>query len=430
VAIYFPCLCGQPLRVDEERAGTHTRCPACDRLTRAPSLERSNTALGIAPAEDLPEPIAVLPPVPAAEVPEPSAFVPPIPAVRLIVVEETSSPPRPAPPPVADEPPVYPLGGNDREDEAARQRERQRAAQWLARAEKQLTKRRLPALAWPLEKNWCECLLYPMRSWPVVLLLALGWATLTAITVTLLPRRWELDDVGGGIMLLFLVFLLLGYTVAWLQTTLTAAIEGRVGFVFRPGNALLQTFRSGAEAVWCFLAGPMVLAIAAFLFWLNSGDLAIVDHLILWELEIVAVGYWALAMMAVWESERFRAANPVAVAELVKNSGYCVPLTALLAALVVVSHSLLMVGAVQELHRSALGWFWLVGLWVSQLCGLLFLLRWLGVSRFRAWKAQQRSREVAESAEEEPAATAPIRPSTGKRKIREEGQPPALASEG
>jgi hypothetical protein len=155
--------------------------------------------------------------------------------------------------------------------------------------------------------------------------------------------------------------------------------------------------------VLSFLAGPVVLALVAFFFWLDSGDFGFVDCLILWELGLVAVGYWALALMAMWEGERFREANPVAVVRLVRAEGYRVLGAALLMALVVVSHGLLAVGAVESLHQNIGGWFLLIGCWAGQLFWLLFLLRWLGVSRFRALKARKREGEAAEPSQQLPS---------------------------
>jgi len=391
VAIFFPCLCGQPLRVDEDSAGTHALCPACGRVARAPSLQRANQALGIAAeAPTTPEPIAT-------SMPEPVPVIPPLPGAKIVLVEETTVPPRPAAPPPPEEKPVYRLADVDeRADAAARQNERRRAARILEQADRDLRERRRLMATWRRERDWSECLLYPLRAWPVVLGLAAVWATLLALIVAALPHRRELSDLMGGVFALLWLFALFGYTMAWLQTTLAAAIEGRAGFVFRPTNAPLQAARCGAEAAWCFLAGPSVVAAVAFAFWLNSGDLELADWFILWELGVVAVGYWVLALLAVWEGERFRDANPVAILRLVKSAGYRVPLAALLMALAVVAHGLLALGAVEALHHGAHGWLGLVGSCGGLLFWLLFLLRWLGLSRFRAWKARQQSEENAE----------------------------------
>jgi hypothetical protein len=325
--------------------------------------------------------------------------VPPVPTTVPLLVEETTVPPAETiPPPEPEEKPVYTLSeADDRTDEIARRLERQQVARWLARAEIDLARRREPP--WRLEKTCAECLLYPLRSWLWVLGLAASWATLIAALTALPAEGWLAAEMAAAFPLLVIVFLLLGFTFAWLRHTLAAGVEGRAGFDFRPAEVARQMARCGVEAVLSFLAGPVVFAAVAFFFWLDSGDFDFVDCVILWELGLAAVGYWALALMAMWEGERFRDANPLAVVRLVQAEGRRVPAAALLMALVVVSHGLVAVAAVETLHHNVGGWFLLIGCWAGQLFWLLFLLRWLGVSRFRALKARQRAAEAAEAAQ-------------------------------
>jgi hypothetical protein len=402
VAIFFPCLCGQPLRVDADRAGAPTRCPVCDRLVQAPSLQRANLALGIdaAPTAPAEEPVEVVPL-------ERPAASPAVPAVRPVLLEETDLPPRPTAPTDREGPPVYRVADVASDPDAvARQMELKKARRWLAQAERDEAERRERERPWQLETRWYECLLYPLRAWLVVLGLAAAWATATAIVTlaAVLPSTWVVAELILRFPVLVLIFLLLGYTFAWLRATLSAAIHGRAGFVAWPARGLPRLARSGVEAVWSFLAGPAVLAAVAFFFWLNSGDFQWVDWLIVWELGLVAVGYWALVLMALMEGGRFRDASPVAVFWLVRDGGYRVPLAALGIAAVVVGHGLLALGAIEEMHRGPGGYLLLILCWASQLFWLLFVLRWLGVRRFHTCKARKPDQASAVPTLEEASA--------------------------
>jgi hypothetical protein len=143
----------------------------------------------------------------------------------------------------------------------------------------------------------------------------------------------------------------------------------------------------------------VVPAVVACWFWLNSGDLLWVDWLIVWQLGIVAVGYWALALMAVQERGRFRDAHPAAVVRLVQRLGWRAVLAAVLLAVVVVGHCLLVLDTLEEL-RGLRGWLQLVGCWAGQFFWMVLLLRWLGVSSYRARKQR---RDTKPSARPKPA---------------------------
>src|SRR5262249_59313021 len=100
------------------------------------------------------------------------------------------------------------------------------------------------------------------------------------------------------------VVLVLGYVCGFLHCVLTSAAAGEVGTILWPGGDVFLVARSVVLWVLCFLAGPVVFAGAAFLYWLNSGDLQPVDWLVLGELGILAVGYWIFALLSVGRRER------------------------------------------------------------------------------------------------------------------------------
>jgi hypothetical protein len=218
------------------------------------------------------------------------------------------------------------------------------------------------------------------------MILAVAWASLTTFLILILPDAWSLPEFLARLPLVMFVFVLLGYSCACLQTTFAAGRTGQAGYVAWPQRGLTQAVRSGAQAVVCYLAGPVVPAVVALWFWLNSGDFTWVDWSIVAELGILGVGYWALTLMAVQERGRFRDANPAAVVRLVARLGWRVLLAALLLAVVVIGHGLLAIAAVEELHRGPRGWMLLVGCFAGQFFWMVLLLRWLGVSSYRASK--------------------------------------------
>ena len=120
-----------------------------------------------------------------------------------------------------------------------------------------------------------------------------------------------------------------------------------------------------------------------------GGELTWVDRLILWELGFVAVVSWELALLAVTESGRLRDANPVSQARLAASLGWPGRLTVVLAAAGVLLHLHLALGAMEDLHDGPAGW-WELGWWgFWGAAWVVFLLRWFGLSQFRARERQQ-----------------------------------------
>lgn len=273
----------------------------------------------------------------------------------------------------------------------------------LSEARRELKERRLRHTSWPVEKHWHQALEYPMRAWVLVGGLAAVWGTATTFLWLIFPETWNLAELMPRFPLLLFAFLLVGYTCAGLQATLVAGRAGEAGYVAWPERSLARTVRSGAEAVLCFLAGPILPALVGFWFWVNSGDLLLVDWLILWELGIVAMGYWILAMLAVQETGRLRDVNPLAVLKLVYRQGYRPVLATVLMGAALVGHGLLVLEALEELHRSPRGWLMLVGSWGGTFFWVILLLRWLGVSLYRVRKAARQRRDQTPSAGNEPA---------------------------
>ena len=369
MAIFFSCLCGQNLREEDHRAGSQMCCSTCGLLVAIPFPRRA----------------------PAA-VPDTSQIVPPAPSLELRAVEVPAPPCEPSlrrqPPPLPpqDEEEYYPLAreSNDPDpDESEKARERARSQRLLSRAVLDLNDPRFRR-RWPLEKHWFEFLSYPLRALPLALILAMAWATLIAILSELMPDRWYTVEILACAPLLMITFMLFGYTVALLQGTYAAARAGKAGFLVWPGRNMTLTVRGGVQGLLAFLAGPVVPAVVGYIFWVESGELQTIDWLILWDLGLAAVGYWALALLAVQEDNRLRDLHPAKVMNLARQIGFRAPLFALLIALPVVGKSLQTLGAFDRPGRSSDGWLLLVMSWTGQLAWMLLLLRWFGVSRFRA----------------------------------------------
>jgi hypothetical protein len=394
VAIFFSCLCGQQLRAEESGAAGFTRCLACSRLVPIPSVRRANEAVGIDAA----------PESQALPLPAPALTIPPLPIIKVQLVETAAIPtvrrtPRRRTSEEDDDLPyaLFDAPENGEAGDIQGKVKHERLRRILAKAEKEETERRRRKFDWKLEKHWYEFPVYPLRATFQVMTLSVAWATVMALLVAFLP---ETGNPGPFFALAFIfiapVFLLLGYTFGGLQATLSAASKGQAGYVAWPGNDLGQVARGAVQGVLGFLAGPIVPVAVAIYFWQESGDLEVVDWLILLQLSTVAAGYWALVMLAIQQKYAFLDANPVAVFKLVQRQGYRVLLTALFVAAAVVGHSLLALDALEQLHRGLHGWVQLVSAWIGLLFCLILALRWFGVSCYWARKGRERNPEETE----------------------------------
>jgi hypothetical protein len=381
MAIYFRCFCGQDLSAPESQAGGRKECPACGQRPPVPTLAEANQGLDMTSVPLLELPARSAP----AGAPRPAAC-PALPG------------PLPTPKPEAadwfPEPdsPVYQVAqdiGID-EDRVRRRLERRQTRWLIARAREELDARERLARGWPMETFWFECLLYPLRAWPLLLGLAVAWATFTGLVVVLLPvllpEDWEAADLGAQLPLWLFLFLVMGvlagYTVAFMRCVLMSASEGEAGLIRWPGADVLLVLHSAAACLVGFLTGPVVAVVVAFLFWLNSGDLVEVDYLILGELGLVAAAGWVLALLAIDQGGRLRDVHPAALARHARKLGWRGWLAAGLMAVGLWAGAYVALFALEELHHSLLGWVVLV--WVGFLgqAWTVFLLRWLGLSRY------------------------------------------------
>jgi hypothetical protein len=191
-------------------------------------------------------------------------------------------------------------------------------------------------------------------------------------------QTWALTVFGvtWGMTLVLLV----GFPCSFLECVLSSAAAGEVSYIRWSGNPLVVIVFSGMKWLTCFLAGPVVFTGVAWLYWLQCGDPALLDWLILVELGVVAVAYWFLALLALTDRGRLRDLNPVAVADLAHRLGWRALAAVGAAALLVLGHGALLVAAVAEVHRSpARGLLVLVAAWMSGLFWGTFFCRLLGV---------------------------------------------------
>jgi hypothetical protein len=265
----------------------------------------------------------------------------------------------------------------------------QKEARWLfAEARKELDARRKGLAGREPETAWYQCLLFPLSAWPILVGLAVAWATLTAVSLATVPEVWDPEVIGLELPLLLTAFALLAYTCAFFRCVLASATAGEACVIRWPGCDLGQILGAGVAFVLAFLAGPVVPAVVAVLFWLHSGDLLPVDQLILAELGLVTVGYWTLVLLAVQEKGRLKGANPLAVIDFARRLGWRGWLAVVLIALGGLAHLSLAAEVLEDFHRNATACVYLTLLAFSGPAWVVFLLRWFGLSRF--WARQRR----------------------------------------
>jgi hypothetical protein len=218
-----------------------------------------------------------------------------------------------------------------------------------------------------------------------VLGLALPLGGITTLVAGLLPSLLSpLTSATQQVAVLtasaVVLLAILGYACAALDGALQSPAVGDGYQILWPGRNAVLALRSGMLWLLCFVAGPILPATAAFLYWLHCGDPGLVDELILGELAIVTIAGWLLARASVSQDGRILAVSPMHVAELAHRLGWRALGVALLASGLAMAHGWLAIYSWEKFHRHAgLGWLLLTLCWVSGLfCGL-FLFRLLGV---------------------------------------------------
>src|SRR5215510_3518122 len=174
-----------------------------------------------------------------------------------------------------------------------------------------------------LETHWAQCLGFPLYFSP-----AFFHLLFPVPVVVWLYLRWWLgsapfsDEPDWPWYLGWLPLVLVGaYFCATLQCALESGGADAVESVRWPARNPGLVVRTMKTWIVCFLAGPVVFAVVAFLFWFHGGDLTLVDWLILAELLLFGFGWWLLQIVAVHQTGRLRDALPPGVGKVVARLG-------------------------------------------------------------------------------------------------------------
>ncbi len=394
MSIRFVCTCGKHLRAREDMAARRTVCPACGRPVGIPSLSPSQRG---APTEFPSSPVPAPPRTPA-----PAGFDPlhyeVVPLSEQKSTPEPNGVPRYKVVPIGEEGPIVDPAREARalEEQFGRSGSGSHTATHAERARRQreaddeeidalLRRNRRRRRRWGYETAWYECLLFPLRASPLLAWLAGALTLLVGAAALELPKFPELPPGERWLWFVWIVlpFLALGYIAGVWHCVLSSAITGEAGFVRWPGKDL----RLVVEGLWrclvCFAFGPVVVLVAAYLFWLHAGDMEVMDWLLLAEACFVAAAYWLLALVACAEADNVRQATPLGVLRTIRRLGWRALIATVFFFMAVMLHGLWTEGALAEIHRaSASGWFSLWCCSLSALACMAFLMRWLGVSCF------------------------------------------------
>jgi hypothetical protein len=403
MSIKFVCPCGKRLKARDDMAGRRIMCPRCGNPVGVPSLNPDKPT-PMTPAERLrakarrpttmsyldeaPAPMSIPPDAPEREREEPEVNGRPAQAEN----ERRSKPLRHSDehlPPVPTGLPGVPTLPTEPKTQLAsipadavtpagirQQRKRTSHKQYRSRHE------------WRMEKYWYECLGYPFRAFPLVIGSALALSLLTAAFALLIPQVWAETPGDARLVPILMTFLLpimvVAYVCGFLDCVLASAADGESRFIRWPGRNLALISRSFFAWVLAALCVPAPLAVIGFYYWLYSGDLQVVDWIILCELGIFGAGYWLLAVTAVSRGERLLDLNPVRVVELAEKLGWRSLAAALMAGVLFLGHGLLAYWTTALLHDNAGGGLLLALFsWISFMYWATFLFRVVGMWCYR-----------------------------------------------
>jgi hypothetical protein len=369
MAIKFVCSCGKRLRARDEMAARRSRCPRCGAPVGIPSLQptlRGATLGPMSPAErqwtrTVARPSGLSSPdaAPAEVIASPSP--------KDGTVPHSSK----GQSPFFDTTPVT---------VSSRDSSRHPSTEVVGKAESRW---------WHpsgVEKHWYQCLLYPLRAWPLVLGLALVLTAFcggAALALPALLGEFRADGswlLWGWLPCLSIPFLILGYAFGFLNCALSSAMAGEVRHVRWPGRDVGLALKSGASWLICFLAGPVVPAAASVLAWIHGGDLALLDWIILAQASILAISCWLLLILAVNQNDRLRDLSPVCLLGLMHRLGHRLVGWAVFSSILGLAHGCLASVALEKVHDDvALGWLLLFLCCTSGMFFATFLFRWVGV---------------------------------------------------
>ncbi len=302
MAIKFFCKCGKKLKARDEMAGRRSMCPRCGSPVGIPGAAPTHpgTTLGPMAFKDRLQfwkthlPSDALPKSLLPDEGDDSFTRDAQRSDHPAEPTETSSEPAAKSP---GKPPQKPPAIFDAPLDRALVRQVIRARRSVALARER-----------HLETRWYQCLLYPLRAWPLVFGLS-GALALCAGMSTFVHRQTQEFAQGISIVGIYalwasLPFLILSYSCGFLDCVMAGALAGEFRHVRWPGRRLDMALKSCYVWAVCFLAGPIVPIAFALTFWLQAGEMEIVDWLILAELVVVGLSYWLLVLLTVNAKDR------------------------------------------------------------------------------------------------------------------------------
>jgi len=236
---------------------------------------------------------------------------------------------------------------------------------------------------WPLETHWYQCLFFPLHN--IASLLGLGSCLAIYSGVVLLLRN-PLFSIGAPAWFwLFVVacisYFIVGNACGFLQAVLKSGLAAETGEVFWTGWNLVLIGKSLKTWLIAFLAGPIVPAGVAFLFWLYAGDLTFWDWLIVAELAIVACALFLYTFLSMVRGGQLLDARAERVLELIRHLGWRGAGIVAAASIIAIAHAWLMLAAIQLFSSNvSLSWLLQAVCWTSGLFLAIFFFRWLGLT--------------------------------------------------
>ena len=344
MAIKFACRCGQHLKARETSAGRLTQCPRCGSPVAIPAGQPTHRGTDELPVS-LIRPNRVESARPAARRTEFHSIHP--------AADRTQLPS--SPPPDSDTASSQASGRSATPSYPARRSPASRATRST-----DIRLRRIPHW-WRLCEHRARHAVsftisfgFSLGIVPALVALCTIFGIVLAGWLRLLPG--SLQDAGGFAENPFLGFIslaaigLAAYCALLLNRVLRAAARPVQG----PGpfHAGLDTAAT-ALAVWigCFLAGPVLPAAAASVYWLRCGDPSLLDAIVLAELLIPAAGGWLIALTIISAGGRLRDAVPTRVCETAWRIGRTAALTAVAACFVLAALAATLLHAARLIHQ-------------------------------------------------------------------------------
>jgi hypothetical protein len=383
MAIKFFCKCGKKLKARDEMAGRRSMCPRCGSPVGIPGAAPTHPGTTLGPMSIQDRPRFWKTHLPSETLPK-----------SLLPDEENNSFSRDAgsnPLSPAGECPGAPGRGEGADSQKPNDRKEKPPAFFDAPIDPLLVRqvikaRRSPSLIKErhLETRWYQCLLYPFRAWPLVFGLSGGLALCAGLS-TFVHRQTQEFAQGISVVGIYALWaciplLILSYSCGFLDCVMVGALAGEFRHVRWSGRKLDMALKSCFVWTICFLAGPIVPIALALTFWLQAGEMEIVDWLILTELVVVAMSYWLLVLLTVNAKDGLANVNPMRVMELIGRLGWASIGVAMGTALVAILHLLAAIAALTDLQRTeGSGWLALILCCWSGMFWATFLFRWLGV---------------------------------------------------